>query len=96
MFGLSNYEIENDKVAKVVHVHRLRLRVQPAFRIPQHRKCSKPSWQPPSVQHEILLEDSPPRQPPSVQHEIPSEDPPIRRYPQRERRPPVRLLMTQP
>ena len=93
--GSSNFEVENNKVTKVVHVNRLRLRVQPDLSIPQDRECNEPSWQPPSVEHEIVFEDSPLRPPPSAQHEISSENPPTRRYPQRERRPPERLLMTQ-
>ena len=71
LIGSSNYEIENSKVMKVVHVYRLRLRVQPDFSISQERECNKPSWQPPSVQHESLFEDSPPRQSLSAQPENP-------------------------
>ena len=92
VIGSSNYEIENSKVMKVVHVYRLRLRVQPDFSISQERECNEPLWQPPSVQHESLFEDSPPRQSLSAQ----PENPPLsRHYPQRERRPPERLIMTQ-
>ena len=71
MIGSSNFEIENSKVTKVVHVDRLRLQVQPGLSIPQDRECNEPSWQPPSVQHEILFEDSPPKQAPPAQHKIP-------------------------
>lgn len=79
VIGNNTFEIRNNKGSKVVHVNRLRHRVQPdcTFVDTTAKASSVPNWQPPSTHHEIVLEEQA-----------------TCRYPTRERRPPDRLQLT--
>ena len=70
-------EITDGERTKVVHINRLRRRIQPMSREQSASDgCTTQPWSPPGIDHHIL----------------PSQTvtPPARRYPQRERRPPDR------
>ena len=78
-------EITDGQRTRVVHVNRLRHRVQPtantAPSVADTRHGSQQGWNPPQVEHVLL--PSPSFSPQPTQS--------IRRYPQRERRPPDRF-----
>ena len=67
-----NMEITDDKRTKVVHVNRLRHRIQPSLAENDQLSSTNTRWNPPQTEHTIL----------------PPETPVTHRYPQRERCPP--------
>ena len=57
--GSNTYEIKSNKKRKIVHANRLRHRVQPDPESSPVLHQLRSSWQPPSVQHEILPDEQP-------------------------------------
>ena len=81
-------EITDGQRTRVVHVNRLRHRVQPTVTVAPNGADSSQGWHPPQVDHVVL----PPVQPPLPPPPQPPPEQLVRRYPQRDRQPPNRFV----